>query len=202
MANRVKAIKAKAETLRALQKAIHAAFAQRDRSKADWQTWQQAADQMRQQYGELAHPTDGSLSAFERGDVEGIEAVIDFLDADPMFFRSGYMKEWMWKRLARFSLSEEQTARLETIALAYTDRRVCREFWYMCRAMVRLASPAFWQRLQALVECEKGNLQGDRAFYLAAYANGIDTGETLHRNVKKESRQRRKCSGRSKGRAF
>lgn len=132
------------------------------------------------------------MSAFRRGEFEGIETVLDFLEADPIFFRSGYSKEWMWKRLAHCPLTDKQLARLETIALAYTERRICREFRYMCRTMTRLARPSFWQRLQTLIESEAGNLQGERASYLAAYANGIDAGEIVHRNVKQLSPQRRK----------
>lgn len=57
-----------------MQKAVHDTFANRHRSDTDWQAWEQACVRFHQQYGELAYPTDaGSLSAFRRGEFEGIE---------------------------------------------------------------------------------------------------------------------------------
>jgi hypothetical protein len=45
-----------------------------------------------------------------------IETAISFLEADPYFFRSGYMKEEMWGRLKKAQLSPKQLSRLEAEA--------------------------------------------------------------------------------------
>lgn len=175
---------ARAQKLRALQQAIHDTFAKRRRSAAEWAAWERACSDFKEAYDHLFYPGGWKqLEALAQGAPEDIDTALDYLEADPIYFRSGYLKEWIWKRLARCSLSRRQRSRLESIALAYTQRRIRREFWYMCRTMAQLGSEEFWEAVQREAAAESARPAGLRASYLAAYAQGIPAGERVRQRV-------------------
>jgi hypothetical protein len=65
----------------------------------------------------------GSLS---RGEPASIEEALAFLEADPYFFRSGYARERVARRLARADLTLQQRARARMVLLSTVDgRRHC-----------------------------------------------------------------------------
>lgn len=90
------------------------------------------------------------LERVRSGDAQAVEAAVQFLLADPYHFRSGYLKARLWRWLARQQLGASARKRLERAALAYLDRRICREFWAMAKAMPRIARAGFWGEVAAL----------------------------------------------------
>lgn len=61
--SRTESILANAERLRALNQAIHDAFATREQSDAAWDRWRQAAAAFRDNYGKLFYP--GGVPMFD-----------------------------------------------------------------------------------------------------------------------------------------
>ena len=61
-----------------------------------------------------------------RGDPDSIEAALTFLERDPYFFRSGYARERVARRLAQVELTAAQKVRAHAVVLSTVDgRRHC-----------------------------------------------------------------------------
>ena len=121
----------------------------------------------------------------QENDTNAIERAIDFLVADPVHFRSGYLKEVLWQQLPRWSILDIDKKRIENAALGYLNKTMRRDFWYMCRAMSRTATPWFWQQVEQKKD-DTNALVAKRASYLFAYKTGIDAGERLRKQVNVE----------------
>lgn len=198
--DRMRAIRENAEQLATLYQSVRAAYGRRYSSPADREAWETACARFHAQYGVLYYPGgEASLQALREGKDEGIEIALDFLEVDPRFFRSGYLKEQLWTQLRRCRFTRKQQPRLERVALAYTHRPIGREFWYMCRAMAQLATPGFWTEVRAWSEQQEGTRVGTRSAYLALYAPGADPSGQLRGQAKAEA-QRRMRQERSLGR--
>ncbi len=118
-----------------------------------------------------------AIEDLKAGDASGIEPAIDFLRADVMEFRSGYLKESIWRYLPRVSLTVRQKERLLQIGRKYLERRMTREFWQMCRFIGQIADAEFTERIQNLAESAKDEGMRQRAALLGAYLQGVETGE-------------------------
>src|SRR5579871_4262691 len=74
--------------------------------------WREAAQTFHVNYDRLAFP-GGLAREFERlrnGEPEAIELAVQYLEANPWYFRSGYHKAEILKFLKRHSLTQEQCA--------------------------------------------------------------------------------------------
>lgn len=79
------------------------------------------------------------------------DVILDFLEADPVFFRSGYLKERLLPELARRSLAPEEVRRLRALIVANAVRKPFRrEFRRYCRAAIAVDGPDFREELEAL----------------------------------------------------
>jgi hypothetical protein len=56
-----------------------------------------------------------------RGDPESIEVALTFLERDPYFFRSGYARDRIARRLAQAELTAAQRVRARTVVLSTVD---------------------------------------------------------------------------------
>jgi hypothetical protein len=84
-----------------------------------------------------------AIEDLKGGNVRGVEPAIHFLKADVYEFRSGYLKEYLWRYLCRVPLTEGQAERLLQVARKYLERRMTREFRSMCRLVNRIAGEEF-----------------------------------------------------------
>lgn len=151
---------------------INALVLERDASPTLRAEWQAACEEFYARYDSLCFP--GGAAMLERvrsGDHSALEAAVQFLLADPYHFRSGYLKERLWRWLAHLPLNASTIGRLERAALAYLDRRICREFWAMCKAMARIGRTQFWSQVTERA------LTGDvRATLLLAHGANVQAG--------------------------
>lgn len=166
---------------------INALVQKRGESPAQHAQWQAACEEFYARYDKLCFP--GGAAMLERvrsGDPAAVEAAVQFLLADPYHFRSGYLKERLWRWLARLALSASARTRLERAALAYLERRVSREFWAMCKAMPRIGRAHFWSAAteHALAG---GGAASKRATLLLAH------GASLHAGAQARRRLRHSC---------
>ena len=169
---------------------INALVQERHTSPTQRAAWQAACEEFYARYDSLCFP--GGAAMLERvrsGDAAAVEAAVQFLLADPYHFRSGYLKERLWRWLARQPLSAGAHKRLERAALSYLDRRICREFWAMCKAMPRIGSAQFWMEVArtALPEpapsgTDGGGAPAKRAALLLAHGASVHAGaQSRHR---------------------
>jgi hypothetical protein len=191
MSNRIQEIRAASAKLDALNKRIVETVRMRDRGPAERETWSKSCDEFYRLYPELFYPGgDKSLDALKRDESAAIEIALDFLDADPVHFRSGYTKEEVWRSLRGASLTVSDKLRLEGIALRYVERRIEREFWVMARVMSKLGSGGFWRAVANLVDATEEPMK-TRASYLLHYRDGISSGEQLRKKLAQDRLMRR-----------
>lgn len=92
--------------------------------------------------------------AIEAGNQQALNEAIDFLLADAWFFRSGYLKAHLIRRVKRAALSEMQMSVLADLVLRVIDDRDRREFRHFCQLARRLEVPgldeAIAQRLTSV----------------------------------------------------
>jgi len=138
----------------------------RSRSRMDRDAWSQACVDFHGAFGELAFPGGEPMwSSFIAGEHAGIEAAIVFLEADPYFFRSGYLKQQLWHRLKRFPLTGEQSLRVEAVALGYLRKPTLCEFWRMVRYVRRCGSAQLWGVVNSLAADESAP-ESPKAYWL------------------------------------
>jgi hypothetical protein len=191
MSNRIQDIRKASARIVALNERISETLRTRNSGPAKREEWSKACDEFHRLYPELFYPGgDESLDALKRDESAAIETALDFLEADPVHFRSGYTKEEVWKRLRGASLTAGDKLRLEGIALRYVERRIEREFWVMARVMSKLGSNAFWQTAENLAESAEEPIK-TRASYLLHYRHGVAPGEQLRKNLSRERLMRK-----------
>ncbi len=149
-----------AESLRNLNRRIHETFARRSLSNKERGEWSNACAQFHSNYDFLFYPGgERRWAAFLARDSSEVETAVTFLEVDPYFFRSGYMKQVMWNRLKSIELARSQSARLEEVAIQYVHRRIRREFWHMARFVRLRASEEFWRRIEELRSAKESSMQ-------------------------------------------
>ena len=99
-------------------------------------------------------------------DTSGLESGIAFLEADPWFFRSGYLKEWLTTFIRRLPLSASQEERLRRVVLHIAKTRDGREFRYFCRLARRVADDELRRELTQLSQSDDTNVRRRAAWML------------------------------------
>lgn len=144
-------IRENGEKLRQLNGRIYETYSARDRSTADRKRWEAACAEFHAAFRKLMFPGgEQCWDRFLNGDSSEIESAVAFLEEDPYFFRSGYMKEYIWSRLKRANLTSKQRRRVEQAALRYLEKRLRREFWSMARYVRQCGSDCFWRSVEEL----------------------------------------------------
>lgn len=169
--------------LRRLNERINSTAQSRSNSTEEKAQWEQACAEFHSRFDRLAFP--GGSEIFNRvrqNDPAALEAAVRFLVADPYHFRSGYLKEYLWRWLPRCILSVSAKNRLEKAALLYLDRRISREFWSMCKSMARLGSSDFWSKVSVRSQAQ-GTPEGYRALCLLTFGANIHAGAMLRRSI-------------------
>jgi hypothetical protein len=104
-----------AEEITRLKARIDETFQHRGESQGLRAVWERACADFHSRFDLLAFP-GGYQSAGARildGDQAAIESALQFLEVRPYFFRSGYMRTALMRRLKRAVLTAPQAARLE-----------------------------------------------------------------------------------------
>jgi hypothetical protein len=142
----------RAREARDAHRAVHTTFAQlrrrEDRNDPATVAWLTAIARFREAV-EAAYPPGfwDDVARLEKGDVEALETAIQFLEADPYFDRSGYVKADLLRLIKRLPLTSEQAERLRAVVIDAVERRGGREFRAYCRLARRLDGPELREAL-------------------------------------------------------
>ena len=91
------------------------------------------------------------LAALSAGDAEAKESAIKFLESDPYYYRSGYIKSKLLVRLKNIKLSASEVKRLQkVICNAIVSQQPKSEFKYYARLLKNVGTPEFRKELQNL----------------------------------------------------
>jgi hypothetical protein len=145
---------ANAKKINELHSKIRETYAIREKGSDERRAWEKAASDFREHYNGLAFPSglDRQQIRLKKLDPHAIEMAIQFLEADPWFFRSGYIKEEFTRRLKRAKLTGDQIARLNTVILSMVEREGRREFRSFCRLARAIHTPELIAELHDLIE--------------------------------------------------
>ncbi len=166
-----------------LDKKIDSTFLLRDKGEEYFKEWEIACANYHQVYAKLAFEECYDINNGIRScSKNAIDASISFLMADPYYFRSGYVKEFIWRYLPSCRLTETQRNKIEKSIENYLERQICREFWYMCRAMNRIGSKEFWNSVKETIVNSTSKKQL-RAKCLYEYRENISTGERIRKQI-------------------
>jgi hypothetical protein len=142
----------------------------RDESDPRTQRWLKAIEAFHLTC-EQAYPE--TLRQFDKGHLPVSEVdtgdILDFLEADPVFYRSGYVKQKLLKDLKRRKLEASEIARIQAIILGIVcqpDHR--REFTDYCKVAVAVADEDFRKRLQKLASGRETRIATRAGWMLAA----------------------------------
>ncbi len=116
---------------------------------------EEACTEFHGRYDQLAFPggLNRGMARLESCDAETVALAVDFLDADPRFFRSGYIKETILRRLKHAPLTNHQKLVLCRLVVRSVDGGGRREFHGYARLAGALAldevTPAMNTRLSS-----------------------------------------------------
>ncbi len=116
-------------------------------------------------YRNLLQASDSALEAayppnfwadFERlrsgDDLTALETAIEFLEADPYFFRSGYVKEKLLRYVRSYVLAPEHAYRLQRVILNVVDSHFCRELREYCKLARKLNTEELRLQLESRLQ--------------------------------------------------
>jgi hypothetical protein len=156
------------------QAEVHAAFKEvrnrNDTSDPRTQRWLDAIATFRAAYARvysdaLKEVDDGEKHASELNTAD----MLDFLEADPIFFRSGYMKQKLLTELKRRKLDQHEVRRLQAIILSVVQKNDHRrEFLRYCRTAANVDDERFRAELSALEQSDEPHISQRANWVLAA----------------------------------
>jgi len=129
-----------AAELRALEAEVHRTYEKRLEI-----AWREACERFHARYDRLAFPGGlaKAMSLLAANDPNTIETAVRFLEADPWFFRSGYIKADILRQLRRAPLNNDQRDRLRQAILTRIRGEDRREFRWWCRLAPYVTDPEF-----------------------------------------------------------
>jgi hypothetical protein len=156
------------------QAEVHAAFKQvrnrNDSADPPTRRWLDAIQAFRaaraRAYADALREVNGGE---KRASEIGTADMLDFLEADPIFFGSGYMKQKLLRELKRRKLDQHEAKRLQAIILSVVrknDHR--REFLHYCRAAANVDDARFRAELEALEQSNEPHVSQRSNWVLAA----------------------------------
>ena len=162
-----------AARLRDLHAAIQQSFRARTESAEADARWRDACALFHREYDALAFPGGlaAGLARLRALEPEAIETTIHFLEVDPYFFRSGYIKADLLRHLKRAPLTKSQEQRLRNVILARLSGPGRRELRAYCRLAARLVNSNFDKDLRALEASQDARVARHARWALAAVSS-------------------------------
>jgi len=156
------------------QAEVHAAFKEvkdrNDTSDPRTRRWRDAIESFR---AACARVYPDALRQVDEGAKHASEIdtadMLDFLEADPIFFRSGYMKQKLLTELKRRTLDQHEVERLQAIILSVVQKNDHRrEFLRYCRAAANVDDEWFRNELSVLERSDESHVSQRANWVLAA----------------------------------
>jgi hypothetical protein len=136
-------------TVRALHARLHETSRLRGGGAGAYADWEDACQQFHTYASTLDPFLERACREKRYTDKDLIEFVICFLEVDPHFFRSGYLKQELLTRIKRSELRKPDWRRLRGVLMDAVNRRGTREFKYYCRLAAVIADATLLGQLDA-----------------------------------------------------
>jgi hypothetical protein len=131
--------------LEKLRERVAETFRKRGEDTESISAWHEATRAFHSAYDELAFPggLNREFELLNAGDSTAIEMGIQFLEADPRYFRSGYHKEDILKILRKHALNADQCKRMRKLIVDHVRGRPTREMRAYARFAPTVTTPQF-----------------------------------------------------------
>ena len=113
-----------------LHRLVHASYANR---KRDELAWKSACEHFRSHASAVDTYMHKIYTTPKFEDADLIEFAICFLEVNPLFFRSGYVKEVMLRKLKQSKLNNEDAIRLRKVIVKAVENVGLREYRLYCK---------------------------------------------------------------------
>ena len=183
-------LKERAEAVRVAHAERDAAFAEvtnrRDEGDPRTRRWLDAIQRFRVAI-DLAYPD--ALREVEEGerDIGTMHAsdIVEYLAADPMHFRSGYIKQRLLREIKKRDLEPAHARLLQDVVLHVVRSRGCREFRDYCRAAAVVDDVRLRRELEEIVASGSAGAQQRGRWLIGALDRAVSTkaGEAKRRNA-------------------
>lgn len=149
-----------------LYRCIHSTFGARDRSEAHKRAWEDACSEFHGFRSEIDTYMDEVSAEAISEDKQIRQFVFDFLSVDPIYFRSGYEKEYLLRLLKSLNLTDGEKAVLRQTILRRVRNGALREFRRFCQFIPKIGNDAFIAELRAEAKSTDAQIQRRAAFAL------------------------------------
>jgi hypothetical protein len=144
---------ARVELARALVHETFARYGRRAGKEEERAVWEKAARVFHKVLREVYPPGFWEAVKQLKGrDGHGLEPAITFLEIDPWFFRSGYVKADLLRYICRMEIPGIFEQRLREVVLQAIKLRDRREFRYYCRLARKIDSPDLRSAIEPLCQ--------------------------------------------------
>lgn len=122
-------------------------------------------------YDNLAFPNglDYGLNLLRKKDPETIEISLEYLKADPIFFRSGYIKTEIARILKRIDFTSDQKKELQDLLIKFINTNGRREYSQYCKLAAKISDKQFQDRIQSIIQSSKDTKIISRANLMLSY---------------------------------
>jgi hypothetical protein len=141
-----------AARLRELDAAIKTTCKKRHERARQMKAWEDACRTFHESFDRLAFPGGlaKAMHSVKAGDSAVLEMAVRFLEADPRFFRSGYIKADLIKLIRQAQLGDDQRVRLQQVILTRIQGQDVREFRSYCQLARVISDADFESQVVAL----------------------------------------------------
>ncbi len=123
-------------------------FPKNSASRDDFKKWQKACQNLYTFHSPLHQIwTQEFKSSVISGNRESIESLITYLEADPYYFRSGYLKSRLVRIIKKAPLTAKDEQRLRSVIWNKTAKRSGQEFREYCRLATLVSTPTFREKV-------------------------------------------------------
>ena len=148
-----KLIQREAKEISLLRQNIHRTFRSRTKNRG---AWIRACEEFHNYDSEMDTYIEQIYGNSKINDIEVLEFGLKFLELDPVFFRSGYIKEEILTKIKRSTLTKDQVDRLKSILFDSVERRGSKEFKYYCRLAGFISDERFVKQLESIENIVEG----------------------------------------------
>lgn len=115
--------------------------------------WEDACNDFHASYNELAFPggLEKAIGLLKNQDAATISVAIIYLQTDPYFHRSGYIKQRIIRLIKKATLSQEQIEQLQEVVLDAIQHNGRREFDEYYRLARKIQNAEFVKRIETIV---------------------------------------------------
>ena len=152
MAKYISLIRRHEAEMKKLHQAVREAFESSQQSTTLREEWQRAATRFRMYRSEVDNRLDEIETEGHFNWEDGREFVFDYFRVDPMYFRSGYVKEMLLKYMMRLELTENEAEAIRELVVRRIEEGGKREFRKLCRLIPRIQTPKFKLELATLLD--------------------------------------------------